>query len=532
MNLIYKNFIFWIVNIQTTKKRPISRSSWVPPTPMDHSSFFNSEIPDFNSLQHTNRSSNTQHINNFQEEKFSRLFYKNYFKTLFQKIIENNLENFNLDYLSLFFSEFSDNSQRILNWFKNYFRENKDLFIILWLKINKTDFPIKSDELKELFYNTALEIDLDYFLIDPEKIDLLNLKKMINQIRLNIKELKFRKADDEIIATIINDFIDIKRPFITNRLDILFEDCVIKEKTDLALTNLWNFSKLSSLAFYYCNIKSSFECLLLKYPMHFSMLKTLKFSASNIPKSVYENIQEALLNNFPMNELILYDLYTFNRSKKVVNQFSLFSLENNTKLKSLCVSAIQNFNIKNCNFKNAMGLKSLSLESNRLNSSNVKILLNSILASGINLTTLILNHNKLENEGIRYVSNFLINNKKLKRLDLVDVGVNNINIAYIIKALSINSSLNYLDLHFCELNIKNIILIFETVKKSNISNLIFDRRKFLIKKMDFNEMKMLNSAYLTLLNENNNINVTVMDDYLTPEDSARIYKLMGDRKNY
>ena len=340
-------------------------------------------------------------------------------------------------------------------------------------------FGIEKTNVELLKRIAKLNVGTEKNLLEIYKERKVGFFKSLN-ISFDLFKKKYLKESNKITSIIQNDRPDFlrseqkgKKDLIINMNEInMFKFYpLLKYQIKSMIPNLENLSIITSSPYIFIIYDISILCPNLK-SLSINYISDERLSDSNVNISI-------LCDTFPILFNTLKSLESLTLKNIPIQSQNLIDFKNsilNTNISTLCLNNIsiskQKFEILYPYFKGNLKLKELDLSNHNC---NLPVLLNmSIFSGDNNITSLILSQNNLDENDIKILSQIILNNPKLKSLNISKNKLTQLSCSTIGFALNKTKTLEVINMSDCDINGETLVFLFTSKGSNSFKKIILD----------------------------------------------------------
>jgi len=340
-------------------------------------------------------------------------------------------------------------------------------------------FGIEKTNVELLKRIAKLNVGTEKNLLEIYKERKVSFFKSLN-ISFDLFKKKYLKESNKITSIIQNDRPDFlrseqkgKKDLIINMNEInMFKFYpLLKYQIKSMIPNLENLSIITSSPYIFIIYDISILCPNLK-SLSINYISDERLSDSNVNISI-------LCDTFPILFNTLKSLESLTLKNIPIQSQNLIDFKNsilNTNISTLCLNNIsiskQKFEILYPYFKGNLKLKELDLSNHNC---NLPVLLNmSIFSGDNNITSLILSQNNLDENDIKILSQIILNNPKLKSLNISKNKLTQLSCSTIGFALNKTKTLEVINMSDCDINGETLVFLFTSKGSNSFKKIILD----------------------------------------------------------
>ena len=340
-------------------------------------------------------------------------------------------------------------------------------------------FGIEKTNVELLKRIAKLNVGTEKNLLEIYKERKVGFFKSLN-ISFDLFKKKYLKESNKITSIIQNDRPDFlrseqkgKKDLIINMNEInMFKFYpLLKYQIKSMIPNLENLSIITSSPYIFIIYDISILCPNLK-SLSINYISDERLSDSNVNISI-------LCDTFPILFNTLKSLESLTLKNIPIQSQNLIDFKNsilNTNISTLCLNNIsiskQKFEILYPYFKGNLKLKELDLSNHNC---NLPVLLNmSIFSGDNNITSLILSQNNLDENDIKILSQIILNNPKLKSLNISKNKLTQLSCSTIGFALNKTTTLEEINMSNCDINGETLVFLFTSKGSNSFKKIILD----------------------------------------------------------
>ena len=299
-------------------------------------------------------------------------------------------------------------------------------------------------------------------------------------ISFDLFKKKYFKESNKITSIIQNDRTDFlrseqqeKKDLVINMNEInMFKFYpLLKYQIKSMIPKLENLTIITSSPYIFIIYDISILCPNLK-SLSINYISDERLSDSNVNISI-------LCDTFPILFNTLKSLESLTLKNIPIQSQNLIDFKNsilNTNISTLCLNNIsiskQKFEILYPYFKGNLKLKELDLSNHNC---NLPVLLNmSIFSGDNNITSLILSQNNLDENDIKILSQIILNNPKLKSLNISKNKLTQLSCSTIGFALNKTKTLEVINMSDCDINGETLVFLFTSKGSNSFKKIILD----------------------------------------------------------